>query len=183
MKNIKYFIGPMSKNVVDAIKDFSATNNKNIGLIPSRRQVEFDGGYVNNWTTKEFSKYANDLFLVRDHGGPLQGNKEDSGYQSLLVDCDYFDMIHVDPWKKTQDLEDGIKLTIDIINYCYRLNKKILFEVGTEESIRKFSVKEVEILLNKLKEQLPKEQYNNRRSICIIIILQVISIKERILKY
>jgi hypothetical protein len=54
----KYFIGPMSKNVVDTIIDFCKSTNNNIGLIPSRRQVEFNGGYVNNWTTSEFSKYA-----------------------------------------------------------------------------------------------------------------------------
>ena len=26
-------------------------------LIPSRRQIEYNGGYVNNWSTKEFSDY------------------------------------------------------------------------------------------------------------------------------
>ena len=45
----KYYIGPMTKNVVDAIIEFCDETNNNIGLIPSRRQVEFDGGYVNNW--------------------------------------------------------------------------------------------------------------------------------------
>ena len=56
--NIKFCIGPMSKNVVDSIIDY--VNNKNIKmiLIPSRRQVEHDGGYVNNWTTKEFCSYV-----------------------------------------------------------------------------------------------------------------------------
>jgi hypothetical protein len=54
----KYFIGPMSKNVVDTIVEFCNETNNRIGLIPSRRQVEWDGGYVNNWTTKEFTEYV-----------------------------------------------------------------------------------------------------------------------------
>ena len=73
----KIFIGPMSKNIVDAIIDYSNDNNVHIGLIPSRRQIEFDGGYVNNWTTQEFCDYVksktNNILLVRDHSGPLQG--------------------------------------------------------------------------------------------------------------
>ena len=63
MKNIKYFIGPMSKNVVDAILEFCEETDNQIGLIPSRRQVEYNGGYANNWTTETFSKYANKLLL------------------------------------------------------------------------------------------------------------------------
>ena len=38
----------MSKNIVDAINEFCKETNNKIGLIPSRRQVEWDGGYVNN---------------------------------------------------------------------------------------------------------------------------------------
>lgn len=48
----KYYIGPMSKNIVDAIIEFSNKTNHSVGLIPSRRQIEWDGGYVNNWTTE-----------------------------------------------------------------------------------------------------------------------------------
>ena len=39
----KFFIGPMSKEVVDVILE----HDENIfAFIPSRRQVEFCGGYV-----------------------------------------------------------------------------------------------------------------------------------------
>ncbi len=55
----KYFIGPISKNVVDSIIEFCNETGNKIGLIPSRRQVEWDGGYVNNWTTHIFSDYIN----------------------------------------------------------------------------------------------------------------------------
>ena len=56
--DIKFFIGPMSTNVVDAVIEVNNDNNLKIGFIPSRRQVECNGGYVNNWATKSFSKYV-----------------------------------------------------------------------------------------------------------------------------
>ena len=70
----KYYIGPMSKNVVDSIIEFCNETNHKVGLIPSRRQIEWDGGYVNTWTTEQFSEYTKmKLVLKRDHAGPGQG--------------------------------------------------------------------------------------------------------------
>lgn len=164
---IKFFIGPMSKNIVDAILEFCRENQKQIGLIPSRRQVEFDGGYVNNWTTKDFAQYSKDLFLVRDHGGPLQGDQPDTGYESLIEDCNYFDMIHIDPWKKFQSLEEGVDETVRMIKFCHNLNPKILFEVGTEQSIRNFEINELDYLVTKLKDELTEEEFSKVKYLVI----------------
>lgn len=157
----KIFIGPMSKNIVDASIEWCNENGNFLGLIPSRRQVEYNGGYVNNWTTKDFAKYVksktNKIILVRDHGGPNQGNSPDNGLNSLREDCKYLDLIHIDVWKKFKDLNEGIKETINLINYCYSLNKNIKFEIGTEQSIRKFSVNDLRTLLKEIKLQLPGE--------------------------
>ena len=150
----KYYIGPMSKNVVDAIIEFSNETGNKIGLIPSRRQVEWDGGYVNNWNTKEFSKHSNNLILKRDHAGPGQGYVEDDGYESLKHDCSYLDMIHIDPWKKYPKYEDGLQWTIEMIEFCYNLNPNIEFEVGTEEAIRRFSPQELNQLVKDLRNNL-----------------------------
>ena len=138
MKYPKYYIGPMSKNIVDAIIEFCNETNNIIGLIPSRRQVEWNGGYVNNWTTKDFSKYSNNLLLKRDHAGPGQGYKDDNGFKSLEYDCKYLNMIHIDPWKKYSKYEDGLAWTREMIEYCYDINTSIEFEIGTEEAIRRF---------------------------------------------
>ena len=54
----KFFIGPMSLNIVDTIINFCEKENFSIGLIPSRRQVEETGGYVNNWTTNDFANHV-----------------------------------------------------------------------------------------------------------------------------
>ena len=152
--DIKYFIGPMSKNIVDAIVEFCANTGNTIGLIPSRRQVEWDGGYVNNWTTEEFSKYVTTLPLQRDHGGPGQGNNDDDGYESLAYDAKHLQLIHIDPWKKYPDFAEGLKWTANMIEYCDRINSNIVYEIGTEEAIRPFKADELEKLILALKQEL-----------------------------
>ena len=59
--DVRIFIGPMSKNIVDSVIDFSEKNNLRLGLIPSRRQIEYSGGYVNSWKTDEFIQYVRGL--------------------------------------------------------------------------------------------------------------------------
>ena len=163
----KYYIGPMSKNIVDAIIEFCDETDNKIGLIPSRRQVEWDGGYVNNWTTKDFSKYSNKLILKRDHAGPGQGYIDDDGFKSLKHDCSYFNIIHIDPWKKYPKYKEGLKWTIKMIEFCYNLNPNIEFEVGTEEAIRRFNPKELDMLLNDLHVRLEENTFNQIKYLVI----------------
>ena len=153
MEDVKLYIGPMSKNVVDSIIEFTEETGNKIGFIPSRRQVEYNGGYVNNWTTAEFSKYVNGRAPIeRDHGGAGQGYEEDDGQQSFKVDAKYFDIIHIDPWKKYADIEDGINETINNMRMVYKINPKVLFEIGTEEAIRKFTPDELNTLIKACNE-------------------------------
>ena len=157
---IKYFIGPMSKNVVDSIIEV----DDGFGFIPSRRQVDYNGGYVNSWTTGEFTTYVNGRVPIeRDHGGIGQGYKHDDGIESYMHDCRYFDKIHIDPWKEYQDFDKGLQETIDCINFIYLVmgKKEVKFEVGTEESIRRFEVDELENLLRHLKGKLEPEIFEN----------------------
>jgi hypothetical protein len=141
----------MSKNVVDAVIEFTEETGNKIGFIPSRRQVEYNGGYVNNWTTEEFSDYVNGRVLIeRDHGGAGQGYKDDDGYESYKHDAENFDIIHIDPWKKYPKFDDGLKETLATINYINNMNPNTLFEVGTEEAIRNFTPDELHRLLEEL---------------------------------
>ncbi len=159
----KLCVGPMSKNVVDAVISFSNEYDTIIGLIPSRRQVDFNSGYVNNWTTESFYNYVrsktNNVILIRDHCGPNQGDTEDNGLDSFLLDCKYFDIIHVDVWKKFQNFQDGLEKTIEFIKIGHQNNKNLLFEIGTEESIRKFDVQELNELIIELKTALTVEEF------------------------
>jgi uncharacterized protein YlbG (UPF0298 family) len=167
MNNVKYFIGPMSKNIVDAIVEFCTNTGNIIGLIPSRRQVEWDGGYVNNWTTEEFSSYVTTLPLQRDHGGPGQGNNDDDGFESLAYDAKHFQLIHIDPWKKYPEYTDGLEKTIEMIKFAYNINPQLIFEVGTEEAIRPFEADELNQLVADLQVALPKEIYERIKYLVI----------------
>lgn len=157
---MKIFCGVTSLNQVDTIIDFCRSNPEyQIIFIPSRRQIDHDYGYVNNWTTSSFSHYIRmngmNIKIERDHAGPLQGLHEDDGFESLREDCLYFDIIHLDPWKKYSDLHQGIDYTIKMINFCYELNPMIEYEIATEEAIRPFEPAEVEEIILQLRQRLP----------------------------
>ena len=176
MNKIKYFIGPMSKNIVDAVLEYMKETKNKIGFIPSRRQIEFNGGYVNNWTTKQFSEYVDGKAVIkRDHSGPSQGYIEDDGFTSLTTDCQHFDIIHIDPWAVHPTYEDGLKWTISMICHCLDINDEIEFEIGTEESIRKFSAKELDQLVTDLKEKLSEKEF---KQIKYLVIQSGTSLKE-----
>jgi hypothetical protein len=151
----------MSRNVVDCVIEACTLSNFKIGFIPSRRQIEYNGGYVNNWTTKSFSDYVNGRVVIcRDHGGGGQGAEDDDGYESFNHDAKYFDIVHVDPWKKHQDYENGLKFTVDYINYLHELNPNLFFEIGTEEAIRPFSFKELDKLIFDLSKKLKSQVFS-----------------------
>ena len=112
----------MSKNIVDSIIVFGDV----FGFIPSRRQVDYNGGYVNGWTTEEFSKYIDGRTIIeRDHAGAGQGYVDDDGYESLKDDCQYVDIIHIDPWKKYSGYYEVFIHCIFNIEFCYYTNRNI----------------------------------------------------------
>jgi hypothetical protein len=168
---IKYFIGPMSKNVVDTIIEFCNETGNNIGLIPSRRQIEWNGGYVNNWTTFNFSQYVNNktnkIILQRDHSGPGQGKNDDNGLASLIDDCKYLNLIHIDPWKKYSNYYDGLTWTVDMIKVCDAINPNIRYEIGTEEAIKRFEVEDLHRLILDLKLELGIELFEKIKYLVI----------------
>jgi len=160
----KLFIGPMSKNIVDTVIKYCRENKVNIGLLPSRRQIEFDGGYVNNWRTHDFIKYvskSSHVTLQRDHAGPLQGKDPDDGTESLILDASLgFDYLHIDPWKAHPELEDGIRETIKLIKLCNDVNPNCSYEIGTEQAIRPYSAAELETIITSVKEGLGEKLFS-----------------------
>ena len=154
-------VGPMSKNCVDASIDLANRYNLPIMMIASRRQIDSEalgGGYVNGWTTEQFSAYVKErdkrgrIILARDHGGPWQNEKEksaklglrqamESAKDSFRVDIESgFDVIHIDP---SIDLfgdsttEDILERIYELYEYCHivsqKCGRKIYYEIGTEE--------------------------------------------------
>lgn len=161
--NSNVFLGPMSKNIVDAVIEYSNSFKLHFTLIPSRRQVEYDGGYVNNWNTKEFVEYVKTngkyISVERDHGGPGQGLVMDDGIDSIKDDCKHMDIIHIDPWKRFPDYEEGLEKTIQLLNICYTENPNLYFEISTEEGIRKFEVDELERLILDIRKRIKPDVY------------------------
>jgi len=107
------------------------------------------------------------LPIQRDHGGPGQGNNDDDGFESLAYDAKYFDLIHIDPWKKYPRYSDGLEKTIEMIKFAYDINPKLIFEVGTEEAIRPFEAEELDQLVIDLWAALPKEVYSKIKYLVI----------------
>jgi hypothetical protein len=155
----KYYIGPMSKNVVDCVIKHSQKHP--IGLIPSRRQVDYCGGYVNKWDTNSFSNYLNNkkVLLCRDHGGPNQGLDLDDGMQSFLIDCENLNLIHVDPFKDSTSIYEAAEKTVTYIKFCFSKNPNIFYEVGTEEAIFKYEPEHLSWFLTCLKVFLSEEEF------------------------
>lgn len=166
MNKIKFYICPMSKNIVDVILDIKSPF---IGLLPSRRQVEFNGGYVNNWDTKSFSEYVKNkspkTIIERDHGGI--GQNDTNEYSSYTDDSKYFDIVHVDPWKHFTQFDEGLNETVENIKFLTNLNSNLKIEIGTEETIRKFSTEEIDYLINELKDRLTPNQFSQISYVCI----------------
>ena len=158
MKYPRLFVGPMSKEIVDVVLEYSQKKNT-LGLIPSRRQVEHSGGYVNNWSTNQFAQYvrhrSDSVCLVRDHGGPSQGNTKDDGLESFSQDINCnFDILHIDPWKECSTIDEGVEKTLSLIQYCESKRHNINFEVGTEESIFPYSALDLDKFLGRLRSSL-----------------------------
>ena len=154
-------VGPVSVNCVDAAIELSGEYNIPMMLIASRRQVDSEahgGGYVNNWTTPQFADYVQkkdqtgNIILARDHGGPWQNPIEiqhnysldramESAKASYRADIDAgFDVLHIDPSidiHGTPDLDKILNRVFELYEYCANYaaqqNRKIVFEVGTEE--------------------------------------------------
>ena len=154
-------VGPMSKNCVDATIELADQYKAPLMLIASRRQIDseqFGGGYVENWTTKQFVDYVSEkdinknIILARDHGGPWQNDLEKSQNMSLRdamqsakdsyrADIDSgFHILHIDPSidiHSQPNAEQILDRVYELYEFCWSYAQKrkrdIIFEIGTEE--------------------------------------------------
>lgn len=158
ISKIKIYLGPMSKNIVDAIIDYNTKYDNSVGIVASRRQIDYMGGYVNNWTTEEFVRYVKgknpNVVVCRDHGGIGQGTIDDDGKESFKVDVENMDIIHIDPFKKLP-IESALVYTANIIRDSVEVNENCLFEVGTEQSIFPMTPTLFEYFLMRLQLGIP----------------------------
>jgi len=147
MINAHLAAGPMSTEIIEAIFRESHYKRQELMIIASKNQVDYSGGYVNNWTTKEFmdfigimkQKYPySNVKICRDHCGPgFNGiyDLEDT-YKTIETDINNgFDLIHIDFCHFKGSKEEQFEESKKVIEYCYKLNPRILIEVGTDENL------------------------------------------------
>ena len=138
-------IGPMSEEIVEAVFRYSQEKNEPLMLIASKNQIDWDGGYVNQWTTEKYADYVFDLkrkypcakvLLCRDHCGPgfKNGGLKDV-YKTISSDIDNgFDLIHIDFCRYKGDKEKILKESWRAIDYIRRRKPTILIEIGTDDN-------------------------------------------------
>jgi fructose/tagatose bisphosphate aldolase len=146
MINASLAIGPMSSEVIEAIFRFSNYNRKELMIIASKNQIDYNGGYVNNWKTREFMDFIKEMRqrypqssvkICRDHCGPgFNGIYElEDSYRTIEADIhNGFDLIHIDFCHFRGLKEEQFEETKKAIEYCYSLNPRIMIEVGTDEN-------------------------------------------------
>lgn len=158
----KLYLGPVSKNVIDAAIEYAEEYDESLGLIASRRQIDWHGGYV-GFGTEDWAKYVRGLssriILCRDHGGPGQGEKEDFGYDSFAIDAANLDLIHIDPFK-FYGWKEAKEKTAEYIKFCYKICPTIYFEIGTEQAIFEYGAEQLDELLNYLEADLTFWEWN-----------------------
>jgi hypothetical protein len=156
----KLFIGPVSKNIIDVCIQFVNNNDCSLGLIPSRRQIDYRSGYV-GLQTRGFLTYVrqrvnniNNIILERDHAGPLQGKKKDGGLQSIEHDINEgFDIIHLDPFKK-YPFRESCTWTAAVISLMSLVRHNIKFEIATESAIKDILEGELLVLLRFVEKEI-----------------------------
>ena len=164
MLNSNLALGPMSTEIIEAIFRVSHYKRKELMIIASKNQIDYKGGYVNNWNTNDFMTFINkmrqlypnnNVKICRDHCGPgFNGiyDLEDS-YKTIEADIkNGFDLIHIDFCNFKGSKEEQFQESKKAIEYCYKLNSRILIEVGTDENLGTnfgpMNLKEVEMEIN-----------------------------------
>lgn len=144
--NAKLAVGPMSKEIIEATFQFSDMHTFPIMLIASKNQIDFDGGYVQDWTTRQYSLFIdkmietyprNHVYLCRDHCGVGFRDKQPDTLKEVYktIDADLahdFDLIHIDLCNFSGDHDIKIKQTKKLMEYALKNTKTIMFEVGTD---------------------------------------------------
>lgn len=114
-------------------------------------------GYANNWNIKNLRDYISSKYskvlLERDHGGPLQTEDRDDGYDSFKADVSNVSIVHIDVWKVCSSITEAVEKTVKYMAFCLSHNPKMKFEIGTESGIFPYTVQEFNNYLSGLKKQ------------------------------
>lgn len=136
----------MSSEAVEAIFRYSAYHRRPLMCIPSKNQVDYAGGYVNRWTTREFAEFVtsmrgrypeSEVRICRDHCGPgFNGTSELADtYRTIEADIECgFDLIHIDFCHYPGTREERLEAARKAVEHCLSRNPNISLEIGTDEN-------------------------------------------------
>lgn len=163
MKKIELGVGPMSSEIIEAIFKYSHYNRRELMIIVSKNQVDYNGGYVNNWTTDQFIDFVKQMRVIyshsnvricRDHCGPGFNGIDDLNDTYKTIESDIrngFDLIHIDFCHFKGNREERLEESKKAIEYCLKLNPNVQLEIGTDENVgTNFSM----VTLNELEEEI-----------------------------
>lgn len=120
-------VGAVSRRVIEEAAKLQVHQ-----IIASRRQVDIGGGYT-GIDQHELTYIVNDLSdgmtcVVRDHGGPLQGGKDDDGTESFDADVTAgFHALHIDVCNVSRD--NQVSVLTDLIK---RYRDDAYIQIGGE---------------------------------------------------
>lgn len=145
--SIEIALGPMSPEIVEATFRYSHFYRVPLMLIASKNQIDYNGGYVNNWTTEAYMKFVDEMKsqnpnaqvkICRDHCGPgFNGNYDLSDtYATIEEDIKQgFDLIHIDFCHYQGSSGEQLEATKKAILHCLNLKPSIQIEIGTDENV------------------------------------------------
>jgi hypothetical protein len=145
----KLGIGPMSSEIIEATYRYSSVKEIPLMLIASKNQIDWSGGYVNNWNTRKYMIYVSEMkkrypkariYICRDHCGPGFNNIYDLKDTYETIDSDIengFDLIHIDLCHFNGSRRGMFQKSKEIIEYIKNKSKKVLIEIGTDENTGK----------------------------------------------
>lgn len=145
----KLGIGPMSSEVIESAFRFAQVAKQPLMLISSRNQIDWEGGYVENWTTRQYADFAGTMrqkypqakiYLCRDHCGPgfkpgSNDNDKLDVYKTINDDiANGFDLIHVDFCHYSSDDKEILVASRQAVEHILREKPDMLIEMGTDEN-------------------------------------------------
>jgi D-tagatose-1,6-bisphosphate aldolase subunit GatZ/KbaZ len=144
IKKFKLGFGPMSREIIRILADYTKEKYYPLMIIASRNQIDFDSGYV--CTTKELAEqlkeYRGDnLLLCRDHCGPYFSDADRNlTLNEAVIRCkktiqadieNGFDLIHIDV---SRVKDNPLAVATDLIDFTLGLKPDIMLEFGSEDN-------------------------------------------------
>jgi len=125
IKKIKIYVGPVSRNVAEAVIEFVNESQFPVGFTATLNHIG-----PNSYTGLDLKDIGN-LPICRDHCNGRPNYETEKG----------FDIVHIDPWKDGNFYE-AVERTIEWFDLPY------FYEVGTEEAVYSYGAKELDVFLS-----------------------------------